>query len=190
MRFFSWIRLGCGVLAAGLMCGTAQAATWFPLGPFGGSARSLATDPANSRHLFLGTATGWIYDSHDGGEHWGRVAQISNRNDLVIDHIVVDHTNPKRLIVGAYTVDHPDGGIFISENYGKDWYAQAEMRGQSVRSLNRSVSNPNELVAGTLRGVFRSNDNAVHWKQISPEGSAEIKEVQSIAIDPADPNVI
>ncbi len=190
MRFLSWFRLGCGLLAAGLMCEAAWAATWFPLGPFGGSARSLEADPADSRHLFLGTATGWIYDSHDGGEHWSRVAQISKRNDLVIDHIVVDHENPKRLIVGAYTVDHVDGGVFISENYGKDWYSQAEMRGQSVRALTRANSDPKELIAGTLQGIFRSPDNGVHWKQISPEGSAEIKEVQSIAIDPADPNVI
>ncbi len=192
MRFSNWFRLGCGVLAAGLVGGVARAANWFPLGPFGGDARSFAADPADSRHLFLGTATGWIYDSGDGGEHWARVAQISKRNDLVIDHIVVDRDNPKRLVVGAYTVDHlSDGGVFISENYGKDWYAQAEMRGQSVRSLSRSVSNPKELVAGTVRGgVFRSMDNGVHWQQISPEGSTEIKEVQSIAIAPDNPDVI
>lgn len=190
MRLFSCLRLGCGVLAAGLLSGVAQAATWFPLGPFGGSARSFAVDPADSRHIFLGTAVGWIYDSHDGGEHWNRVAQISDRNDLVIDHILADAQNPKRLIVAVYTVDHPDGGIYISEDYGKNWYSQAEMRGQSVRSLTRSPRDPKQLVAGTLRGVFRSPDNGVHWKQISPEGSAEIKEVQSIAIDPADPDVI
>ena len=192
MRFSFWLRLGCGVLAAGVFGGTVRAATWFPLGPFGGDARSFAADPADSRHLFLGTATGWIYDSHDGGEHWTRVSQISKRNDLVIDHILADRTNPKRLIVGAYTVDHlGDGGIFISEDYGKNWYSQAEMRGQSVRSLSRSVSDPQELVAGTVRGgIFRTVDNGIHWQQISPEGSTEIKEVQSIAIDPADANVI
>ncbi len=192
MRSLSWLKLGCGVLAAGLLGGAARAATWFPLGPFGGDARSFATDPADSRHLFLGTATGWIYDSRDGGEHWTRVAQISKRNDLVIDHILADRTNPKRLIVGAYTVDHlGDGGIFISENYGKDWYSQAEMRGQSVRSLARSVSDPKEIVAGTVSGgIFRTKDNGIHWQRISPEGSTEIKEVQSIAIDPTDPDVI
>ena len=190
MRFSLWSRLACVLLGAGLLGPPALAATWFPLGPFGGSARSLAADPADPRHLFLGTATGWIYDSHDGGTQWNRVAQIGKRNDLVIDHIVVDTQNPKRLVVGAFTVGALDGGIFISENYGKDWYSQAEMRGQSVRALTRSASDPKELVAGTLRGIFRSNDNGVHWKQISPEGSAEIKEVQSVAIDPADPDVI
>ena len=185
------MRIGCGLLAAGLLGGICQATSWYPLGPFGGDARSLAADPADAKHLFLGTATGWVYDSHDGGVTWTRVSQIANRNDLVIDHIVVDKENPKRLVIGAWTVDHPgDGGLFISQDYGKNWYSQAEMRGQAVLSLARAASDPKQLIAGTLKGVYRSVDNGVHWQQISPEGSSEIHEVQSIAIDPADPNVI
>lgn len=168
-----------------------HAASWFPLGPYGGDARSLAADPTDPKHLFLGTATGWIYDSHDGGSTWTRVAQVANRNDLALDHIVVDKRDPKRLVVGAFAVGHPtDGGLYISDDFGKNWYSQAEMRGQSVRALVRSESNPQELVAGTLKGVFRSRDNGTHWQQISPVGSSEIHEVQSIAIDPADSNVI
>lgn len=183
--------IGFAVLAAGLVSGVSRAASWFPLGPFGGDARSLAADPADPKHLFLGTETGWIYDSHDGGTSWKRVAQVANRNDLAIDHIVVDKTNPKRLVVGAFVVDHPaDGGLFVSEDYGKNWYSQAEMRGQSIRALTRSNSDPKELVAGTLKGIFRTLDNGIHWTQISPVGSSEIHEVQSIAIDPNDPNVI
>jgi photosystem II stability/assembly factor-like uncharacterized protein len=140
--------------------------------------------------LYLGTATGWIYESHNGGNSWTRVAQIANRNDLVIDHILVDPLHPKRLVVGAWIVDREDGGLYISDDAGKTWNAQADMRGQSVRSLARSPSNPDEVVAGTLRGVFRSMDNGAHWNQISPADSMEIHEVQSIAIDPGDPNII
>lgn len=191
MRGLRSIKLGCAILAASLLGSSAGwAASWFPLGPYGGDARSFAVDPADSRHLFLGTATGWVYDSHDGGSQWTRVAQIANRNDLVIDHIVVDKRNPRRLVVGTRTVEHPgDGGLFISEDYGETWYSQAEMRGQAVLSLARS-GDDKELVAGTLKGVYRSLDNGVHWQQISPLGSTEIHEVQSIAIDPADDNVI
>ena len=187
---WSW-KIGSAVLAASLLGRVSQAASWYPLGPFGGDARSLAADPADPKHLFLGTATGWIYNSHDGGSTWTRVAQVANRNDLAIDHIVVDRTNPRRLVVGAFVVDHPaDGGLYISEDYGKNWYSQAEMRGQSVRALARSDSDPKELVAGTLKGVFRSRDNGIHWQQISPPDSTEIHEIQSVAIDPSDPDVI
>ncbi len=187
-----WVRFSLLFVAAGLLQGACWAANWFPLGPFGGNVRSLAADPADpSHHLFLGTATGWVYDSHDGGVKWTRISQINGRNDLAVDHILVDKRNPKRLIVGAWVIGKAtDGGIFISEDYGKNWYSQAEMRGQSVRSLARSESDPRTLVAGTLSGVFRSTDNGVHWMQISPRGSTEIHEVESVAIDPVDPGVI
>jgi photosystem II stability/assembly factor-like uncharacterized protein len=164
--------------------------TWFPLGPFGGDARSFAADPADPKHIYLGTATGWVYDTHDGGATWKRVAQIAHRNDLIIDHILPDPNDPQKLFVAAWTADQPDGGIWISDDGGANWFAQAEMHGQSILALARSTSNPQELVAGTLRGVYRSTDDGTHWKQISPEGSTEIHEVESIAIDPTNPDII
>ena len=167
-----------------------HAVSWFPLGPFGGDARSFAADPGDSRHLYLGSATGWIYESHNGGESWMRLSQLAGRNDLVIDNILPDARHPRRLVVGAWIADHPDGGIFISEDGGRSWSDVAEMHGQSVISLARAKSDQNLLVAGTLRGVFRSTDDGLHWSQISPVGSTEIHEVESLAIDPRDPKII
>ncbi len=119
-----------------------------------------------------------------------RLSQIHDRNDLIIDHILTDARSPRRLVVGAWIVDHPDGGLFISEDGGKTWTDVPQMHGQSVRSLTRSESNPDMMVAGTLQGVFRSTDNGLHWTQISPDGSTEIHEVQSVAIDPKNPQII
>lgn len=193
MHKLMWVRscrLGILFLVLELLAPAARAVTWFPLGPFGGDARSFAIDPHDSKHLYLGTETGWIYQSHDDGKSWARVSQIEGRSDLVIDHIVMDPTSPSRLVVGAFTLNRPSGGIFVSEDEGKHWYSRAEMSGQSVRSLARSASNPKILIAGTLKGVFRSEDGGTRWKQISPADSTEIHEVQSVAIDPKDPNVI
>jgi photosystem II stability/assembly factor-like uncharacterized protein len=167
-----------------------HAVNWFPLGPFGGDARCFAADPGNSKHLYLGTANGWIYESHDGGVNWARLSQIHDRNDLIIDHILTDARTPRRLVVGAWIVDHPDGGLFISEDGGKTWNDVPQMHGQSIRSLTRSGSSPDTMVAGTLQGVFHSVDNGLHWNQISPAGSTEIHEVQSVAIDPKNPQII
>lgn len=182
--------LGVLILACPLLGTQARAATWFPLGPYGGDARSFAVDPHDSKHLYLGTETGWLYQSHDDGASWKRVSQVDGSSDLLIKQIETDPTSPNRLIVGAYMVNKPGGGIFISDDGGKHWAKQAEMSGQSVRSLARSQSDPNILVAGTLRGVYRSKDNAKHWELISPSESSEIHEVESIAIDPKDPNII
>jgi photosystem II stability/assembly factor-like uncharacterized protein len=168
----------------------ACATTWLPFGPDGGDARRIVADPSDLRHLYLGTTTGWIYESHDNGASWRRLARVEKRDDLVLDSIVVDARNPKHLIVGAWVIDHPDGGLYVSYDGGASWFSQAEMRGQSIRSLRASPTDPKELVAGTLKGVYRSTDGGQRWTLISPRDSMEIHEVQSVAIDPVDPKVI
>lgn len=185
LRVLAVLVLSCTLFALPM-----RAVNWFPLGPYGGDARCFAADPANSKHLYLGTASGWIYESRDGGLNWGRLSQIRDRNDLIIDHILTDARNPKRLVVGAWIVDHPDGGIFLSEDGGKTWSDVPSMHGQSVRSVTRSDSDQDTMVAGTLQGVFRTTDNGAHWSPISPAASTEIHEVQSVAIDPKNPQII
>ena len=180
-----------GMLLSGVGSSSLYAASsWLPFGPDGGDARRVVPDPADHTHLYLGTVNGWIYESHDTGASWHRLARVDKRDDLVLDSIVVDAGNPKHLIVGAWVIDRPDGGLFISYDAGKTWVNQAEMRGQSIRALRASPTDPKELVAGTLKGVFRSTDGGARWQLISPPDSTEIHEVQSVAIDPADPNVI
>lgn len=169
---------------------TAQAVDWLPFGPYGGSARSFAADPTDPRHLYLGTANGWIYDSQDGGSSWKRLAQIASRDDLVVDHIQVDRSDTKHLLAGVFSLGHTGGGLFQSKDGGRSWTEIADLKNQSVRSLASSMSDPKTYVAGTLEGVYRTSDGGDHWKLISPEGSKEIYEVESVAIDPKDPSII
>jgi photosystem II stability/assembly factor-like uncharacterized protein len=167
-----------------------HAANWLPFGPDGGDARSFAVDPHDRAHLYLGTLTGWIYESHNGGAEWKRLAWVGKRNDLALDSIVVDNSNSKHLLVGAWVLGSSAGGLYISNDGGVNWESDADMRGQSIRALEAAPSDPKILVAGTLKGVYRSTDGGEHWQLISPEGSQEIHEVESIAIDPMNPQII
>ncbi len=169
---------------------SARAAEWLPFGPYGGDARSFAADPKDPKHIYLGTADGWIYDSQDGGSSWKRLARLGHRDDLVLDHIQVDRSNPKHLLAGVWVLGKNDGGLFQSGDEGRSWTEVADLKGQSVRSLAGSISDPKLFVAGTLEGVYRTTDGGDHWKLISPEGSKEIHEVESVAIDPKDPTKI
>ena len=45
---------------------------WHPLGPDGGDVRSFATDPSDPDRMFLGTSSGRLYISVDGGNTWSR----------------------------------------------------------------------------------------------------------------------
>jgi photosystem II stability/assembly factor-like uncharacterized protein len=173
-----------------LTCIRLSAVTWLPFGPDGGDARAFAVDPHDHSHLYLGTLTGWIYESWNGGGDWKRLASVGKRDNLALDSIVVDSVNSKRILVGAWILGSSEGGLYISNDGGVNWESEADMRGQSIRSLAAAPSDPKTLVAGTLTGVYRSTDGGEHWQLISPVGSQEIHEVESVAIDPANPQII
>lgn len=173
-----------------LLCLRLNAVNWLPFGPDGGHARSFAADPRDPSHLYLGTLTGWVYESRDGGGSWKRLALVGGRDNLALDSIVVDSANPRHILVGGWVLGSTGGGLYISNDGGVTWQDDAEMRGQSIRAMAAAPSDPKVMVAGTLKGVYRSTDGGEHWRIISPEGSQEIHEVESIAIDPADPQVI
>ncbi len=161
-----------------------------PFGPDGGHARTLIADPQDPSHLYLGAINGWIYESHNRGQDWKRLALVGGRYDLALDSIVLDKSNPKHILVGAWVLGSTDGGLYSSTDGGMTWTSDNDMKGQSIRALAAAPSDPKILVAGTLLGVYRSTDSGVHWKLISPEGSKELHEVESIAIDPVDPQTI
>jgi photosystem II stability/assembly factor-like uncharacterized protein len=163
---------------------------WSAVGPDGGDARSFAAEPGHSDHLYLGTTNSWIYESTDGGGRWRRLAKLDSSDNLILDHIVVDSSNSSTIYVAAWKVDRPDGGLWVSHDKGRTWRVVPGLRGQSIRAFVQAPSNAKILYAGTLEGVFRSPDAGASWTQISPVGSREIHEVESLAIDPIDPDIV
>ena len=163
---------------------------WLPFGPNGGDARSFAADPSDHNHIFLGTVSGTMYDSHDGGASWKWLAQPGKRDDIAVDNILVDPARPSRVLAAGWALDHEDGGLYISEDGGKTWTTNQQMKGHSIRSMAVAPSNPKIMVVGALDGVYRSADGGNTWSLISPPGSTEIHEVESVAIDPKNPQNI
>lgn len=189
-KLLQFFLLGLGIISVLGYSARGEAFTWTPVGPNGGDARSFAVDAANPQHLYLGTLTSSIYQSTDGGTSWKRLARLGNADDLVVDSLVTDPSDGRTLYAGVWRLDRPGGGVYISHDGGVTWASSAEMDGQPVLALTQSISNPKILVAGTLKGIYRTEDSGSHWKEISPPDSGEIHEVESIAIDPLDPQVI
>jgi len=172
-----------------LLCANAWGGQWVALGPDGGDVRSLAYDPRNPDHIFLGTSTGTIFQSSDLGHSWIRFTHFAG-HDYVIDHILIDPGNSQHIYVGAWSLDNRRGGeLFRSYDGGKSWRISSEMHGKSIRAMAVSISDPNVLVVGALDGVFRTKDGGQHWQNISRR-HIEIKNVESIAIDPKNADVV
>ena len=165
---------------------------WQPIGPDGGNVRSLAIDPKNPDRIFLGTSAGNLYLSIDKGATWSRFARPGNSAEMVLDHIIIDPADSRNMFAAAWNAQLPnsDGDLFRSHDAGKTWEIVAELHGKSLRALSMAASDPKIIVVGALDGIYRSRNGGRDFERISPANHAEIKNVESIAIDPINPDVI
>ncbi len=188
MNHWRAFRTGLLVLAVSFLS-TALLASgpWQVLGPEGGDARSLAYDAHNPDHIFLGTSTGQMFSSNDGGHSWFRLAHLGG-DDYVLDHIVVDPQDSNRVYVSAWSTSSQQlGEIFRTRDGGRTWETLPAMHGKSIRAMAMFRGNSDVLVAGALDGVYRTKDGGNAWEHLS---STEVHSVESIAVDPKDPNTI
>jgi photosystem II stability/assembly factor-like uncharacterized protein len=177
--------------------GPAYSASWRITGPTGGDVRGLVVDPSDPDRFYFGTLDGQLYTSTDAGHNW-RLLTNFNRPNLFVDHIIVDPRNSKVLYVATHR--HKDaGGFFKSVDGGLTWREAPELRNEALHSLAQSESNPNVLLVGTINGIYRSTDSGETWFPLptsalataaaQQRGDREV-DVESLAIDPRNPNVI
>jgi photosystem II stability/assembly factor-like uncharacterized protein len=165
-----------------------HAQTWTSVGPLGGDVRALVSDPVRPNVLYLGTADGYILSSPDAGGHWESRGRVANG---VITTIVATLDGSGALFAAVWTAEAngEGGGVFLSRDGGRTWRGSG-LQGHAVRALVQAPSDANILIAGALDGVFRSNDFGRGWEQITALGDSELRNFDSLAIDPQDPGTI
>jgi photosystem II stability/assembly factor-like uncharacterized protein len=163
------------------------AQTWERLGPAGGTVISLAAAPDGT--VYLGTPDGHVFRSVTRGQPWELRGRVGGRLDGVVQQIVPDAVDRNRVLAAVWFRGSPGGGVFESSDGGQDWRL-AGLAEETVRTLEQSPSAPTVWLAGTRSGVFRSADNARSWQRITPANDPELQNVDSVAVDPEDPETI
>ncbi|MBD0325221.1 MAG: peptidoglycan-binding protein [Pyrinomonadaceae bacterium] len=161
---------------------------WRVTGPNGGDVRALVVDPNDPQRFYFGTLDGQIYTSTDGGEQW-RLLSNFNRPKLFMDHIIVDPRDSRTLYVATHRHKEP-GGFFKSTNGGATWREAPELKEEALHSMTQSEKNPDMIIVGSNRGIWVSMDSGDSWRQMDTSSQPGLINVESLAIDPRNPDVI
>jgi photosystem II stability/assembly factor-like uncharacterized protein len=167
--------------------------SWQPAPDLPRQVNSLAVDPTNSQVVYAGTgssgAGSGVYKSGDAGRTWQLASSGLPKED--VRALAFSHSSPPTL----YASVGPRGDVFASADGAQSWahVGNYELTGFGSR-LAVAPGNADLLfVTEDVRGAYRSLDGGHNWlpaNQGLPKDNNGSHNVQSLAIDPTDPNVV
>ncbi|HEX7151139.1 MAG TPA: YCF48-related protein [Thermoanaerobaculia bacterium] len=140
---------------------------------------SLAIDPRSRERIFVGTwRQGWRTD--DGGKNWKHIA-----NGMVLDtdmfSITIDAKNPDNMWVATC------GWVYNTKNSGDLWTRYRDgFNNRRIHAVEIDPCNADTVYAGSVAGLYRSEDHGKSWYVVSDEGLV----INSIVLHPQRPNRI
>lgn len=167
--------------------GSASVPDWKITGPFGGTATAVTLDPTNSNIVLAGGMSSLLYRSHDSGASWD-LMDFPKVHLSEVTSILIDPADSNHYLAGIISAD--GGGLFESNDAGKTWCAAKGLHNVGVRALAAAPSQPSRFVAGTMQGVWLSDNSGRTWARISDLQNLEMIGISAIAVDTKDPNVI
>jgi photosystem II stability/assembly factor-like uncharacterized protein len=160
---------------------------WTIAGPFGGTARSVAIDPQKPDVVLAGGMNALVFRSTDAGQNWA-LLNFPKRRLSEVTSLLVDPKDSTHYLAGMISAE--EGGLFESHDAGNAWSAVKSMSRFGVRALAASASKPSEFVAGTMQGVWLSENSGASWKRISDSENLEMQGITAVAVDTNDPDII
>ena len=140
---------------------------------------SVAIDPRTSDRIYVGTWRQGIR-TDDGGATWKAI-----NNGMVLDtdmfSILVHPDDPDNLWVSTC------GWVYNTANRGENWTRYRDgFNNRRIHDIEIDPCDSDTLYAGSVAGLYRSEDSGRTWYLVSDEGLV----VNSIAMHPQRPNRI
>lgn len=159
-------------------------AVWQYVGPnnIGGRIRAIVCHPTNTNILWVGTASGGIWKTTDGGTTWFPLDDFMA--SLAVGCMALHPSQPDVLYAGTgegffetvegsgNTAAVRGAGIFKSTNGGTTWIQIPTTANPDFYMVNRIAmhpTDPNTMLVATSTGLFRTNDAGNSWNKVSNE---------------------
>jgi photosystem II stability/assembly factor-like uncharacterized protein len=173
---------------------SASSGTWRTLPLWGGDVRSLAIHPDDPDRVFAGTSAGQLYESRDGGRSWADAGSPLPFPGWLVSALRFDPNRPKegggaRLWVSLQGV-WGGGHVAFSDDLGKTWVSRAAgLPEEPVYTLALVPGREGRLYAGTLSGVWGTEDGGGSWRRLTGE-LPQAQKVTSLLVDPTQPDTV
>lgn len=155
---------------------------WIFAGPtnIGGRVTDIELHPENGSTVYLGTASGGIFRSVDGGNRWMPI--FDEALSLSIGDLAVSSSDPQLLYAGTGEANAGGGslaydgvGIYRSDDGGASWIHRGLDQVGSIGKVIIAPDDPDRVYVAAMgrlfgnnreRGVFRTKDGGNSWEQV------------------------
>jgi photosystem II stability/assembly factor-like uncharacterized protein len=162
---------------------------WRPLPLWGGDVRSIVLHPDDPDLVLAGSSAGQLWLSRDGGRSWADAGAPLPFPGWVVSALRFDLNRPARLWVALRGI-WSGGHVAYSDDLGKSWVARAGgLPEEPVYTLALVPGREGHLYAGTLSGVWKSEDGGGSWRRLTGE-LAEMQKVTSLLVDAGQPDTV
>lgn len=144
---------------------------------------AVAVCPTNPDLVYLTRWGGGMFRSVDGGNHWE--PRNSGLSDAWLYDLAVDPSDCDIVYAGGNS-----GGIFKTTDAGGSWQMQNQGLGNlNVRVVAIGRGAPARLYAGTVAGVYRSDNGAASWTSTGALPSGTVRAIGLTFDNPDSVNV-
>ena len=170
------------------------------IGPAGMSGRVTAIDAITAQpdHIFIGTASGGVWESKGGGTSWEPI--FDKQSTQAIGSLSINQHNPAEIWVGTGEGNprnsHNSGeGIFKTIDGGKTWKCMGLQGTKVIHRIVINRDNPDIVTVAAVgsawgaseeRGVYKTTDGGKNWRKTLYVN--DITGCAELAADPTNPN--
>jgi len=124
-----------------------------------GRVTSLAVDASNPNHIIMGSQTGGVWKTTDGGQTW----TVLTDNMPIIDvyALAMDPTNTTTYFWGT-----SGGNLYKSIDGGGTWNPLATVGSGVINKILIDPNNTNKIYCSTTTGIYKSANGGSSWSLI------------------------
>jgi photosystem II stability/assembly factor-like uncharacterized protein len=165
-----------------------------------GRVATIAVDPRDRAHYFVGVASGGVWKTENNGTSWTPV--FDGEGSYSIGAITIDQKDPNIVWVGTgennaqRSVSYGDG-VYRSDDGGRSWKNMGLKHSEHIGRIAIDPRDSNVVFVaaqgplwspGGDRGLYKTTDGGKTWKKVID--ISENTGVNDVAIDPSNPDLM